>query len=113
MADSSPASIGQPDLILKLNFSVLQRGTAEQWIKEGKNAAKWTRLPAGTEVSDALGTAPVNCKAFRFTNPPPLPLNVPLKVAPVSVLVTIVDGNCAIGMAPVNWDAGSTPSLKK
>jgi hypothetical protein len=21
-----------------------QRGTAEQWIKEGKNAAKWTRL---------------------------------------------------------------------
>jgi hypothetical protein len=22
-----------------------QRGTAEQWIKEGKNAVKWTRLP--------------------------------------------------------------------
>jgi hypothetical protein len=21
-----------------------QRGTAEQWIKEGKNAVKWTRL---------------------------------------------------------------------
>jgi hypothetical protein len=24
-----------------------QRGTAEQWIKEGKNAVKWTRLFVG------------------------------------------------------------------
>ena len=33
-----------------------QRGTAEQHIREGKNAVKWTRLPAGR--SEQCGAAP-------------------------------------------------------
>ena len=36
-----------------------QRGTAEQWIKEGKNAIKWTRL---------------SCRKFRH-NAVPEPVN--------------------------------------
>ena len=32
-----------------------QRGTAEQWIKEGKNAVKWTRLSCRTMLPTALG----------------------------------------------------------
>ncbi len=31
-----------------------QRGTAEQWIKEGKNAVKWTRLSCRTMVANAV-----------------------------------------------------------
>src|SRR6202011_3373800 len=31
-----------------------QRGTAEQWIKEGKNAIKWTRLSCRTFVANAV-----------------------------------------------------------
>lgn len=33
------------------------RGTAEQWIKEGKNAVKWTRLSC-TDVQGERGAAP-------------------------------------------------------
>jgi hypothetical protein len=31
-----------------------QRGTAEQWIKEGKNAMKWTRLSCCSFVGNAV-----------------------------------------------------------
>lgn len=31
-----------------------QRGTAEQWIKEGKNAVKWTRLSWRTMKANAV-----------------------------------------------------------
>jgi hypothetical protein len=31
-----------------------QRGTAEQWIKEGKNAVKWTRLSCRSMVANAV-----------------------------------------------------------
>jgi hypothetical protein len=31
-----------------------QRGTAEQWIKEGKNAIKWTRLSCRTFAANAV-----------------------------------------------------------
>jgi hypothetical protein len=31
-----------------------QRGTAEQWIKEGKGAIKWTRLPCRTFAANAV-----------------------------------------------------------
>ena len=31
-----------------------QRGTAEQWIKEGKNAIKWTRLSCGSFAANAV-----------------------------------------------------------
>jgi hypothetical protein len=31
-----------------------QRGTAEQWIKEGKGAIKWTRLSCRTFVANAV-----------------------------------------------------------
>lgn len=31
-----------------------QRGTAEQWIKEGKNAVKWTRLSCRTMQANAV-----------------------------------------------------------
>jgi Transposase DDE domain group 1 len=31
-----------------------QRGTAEQWIKEGKGAIKWTRLSCRTFAADAV-----------------------------------------------------------
>jgi hypothetical protein len=31
-----------------------QRGTAEQYIKEGKNAIKWTRLPCRTFAANAV-----------------------------------------------------------
>jgi hypothetical protein len=31
-----------------------QRGTAEQWIKEGKNAIKWTRLSCRKFVHNAV-----------------------------------------------------------
>src|SRR6516225_4239072 len=31
-----------------------QRGTAEQWIKEGKNAIKWTRLSCRTFTANAV-----------------------------------------------------------
>ena len=32
------------------------RGTAEQWIKEGKNAVKWTRLSIGSIEIKALSS---------------------------------------------------------
>jgi hypothetical protein len=31
-----------------------QRGTAEQWIKQGKNAIKWTRLSCRTFAANAV-----------------------------------------------------------
>ncbi len=31
-----------------------QRGTAEQWIREGRNAAKWTRLAYRSMKADAV-----------------------------------------------------------
>jgi hypothetical protein len=31
-----------------------QRGTAEQWIKEGKNALKWTRLSCCSFSANAV-----------------------------------------------------------
>ena len=31
-----------------------QRGTAEQWIKEGKNAVKWTRLSCRSMAANAV-----------------------------------------------------------
>ena len=31
-----------------------QRGTAEQWVKEGKNAAKWTRLSCRSMQANAV-----------------------------------------------------------
>ena len=47
---------------------------------------------------------------FNALNPLPLPLNVPLRLTPVSVLVKIADDNCVIGMVPETCDAGSLPS---
>ena len=47
---------------------------------------------------------------FNAVNPLPLPLNVPLRVTPVSVLVRIADDNWVIGMVPETCDAGSLPS---
>jgi len=38
-----------------------QRGTAEQWIKEGKNAVKWTRLSAMTLQTTKCGC---NCSCW-------------------------------------------------
>src|SRR5450759_4791245 len=37
-----------------INGSVNQRGTAEQWIKEGKNAIKWTRLSCCSFAANAV-----------------------------------------------------------
>ena len=34
-----------------------QRGTAEQWIKEGKGAIKWTRLSCRTFAANAVGSS--------------------------------------------------------
>jgi hypothetical protein len=31
-----------------------QRGTAEQWIREGKGAIKWTRLPCRSFAANAV-----------------------------------------------------------
>jgi len=39
-----------------------QRGTAEQWIKEGKNAVKWTRCPP----RDSANTARLQLHALAY-----------------------------------------------
>jgi hypothetical protein len=41
-----------------------QRGTAEQWIKEGKNAVKWTRCPVTTLWTTRCGC---NCSCWLTT----------------------------------------------
>ena len=42
------------------------RGTAEQWIKEGKNAVSWTRLSC-----HASGTTPCGCSCTRWPTTSP------------------------------------------
>jgi Transposase DDE domain group 1 len=53
----SPCWLGRHQL-LRPTESVIgfynQRGTAEQWIKEGKNAMKWTRLSCCTFAANAV-----------------------------------------------------------
>jgi hypothetical protein len=44
-----------------------QRGTAEQYIKEGKNAIKWTRLSCRTLVANALRLQ-LHALAYNFGN---------------------------------------------
>ena len=52
-----------------------QRGTTEQWIREGTNAAKWTRLPCRSTKASAVRrqfhVLAYNLVDFRRT--PPLP----------------------------------------
>lgn len=38
----------------RVTSSYNQRGTAEQWIKEGKNAVKWTRLSCRSMAANAV-----------------------------------------------------------
>jgi hypothetical protein len=40
-ATSTPPKAGPPERVVAFYN---QRGTAEQWIREGKNAVRWTRL---------------------------------------------------------------------
>jgi Transposase DDE domain group 1 len=45
-----------------------QRGTAEQWIKEGKNAVAWTRLSCWRFAANAVRLqlhAPISCAPWR------------------------------------------------
>jgi len=44
-----------------------QRGTAEQWIKEGKNAVKWTRLSCGTMKANAVRLQ-LHALAYNLSN---------------------------------------------
>ena len=74
-----------------------QRGTAEQWIKEGKNAIKWTRLSCRTMAANAVRLQ-LHALAYNLSNflrtlalPPeaidnPIPLTgvVRLKIGPTA-----------------------------
>ena len=44
-----------------------QRGTAEQWIKEGKNAVKWTRLSCCSFTANAVRLQ-LHALAYNLTN---------------------------------------------
>ena len=44
-----------------------QRGTAEQWIKEGKNAVKWTRLSCRTMKANAVRLQ-LHALAYNLSN---------------------------------------------
>ena len=44
-----------------------QRGTAEQWIKEGKNAVKWTRLSCRTMAANAVRLQ-LHAPAYNMAN---------------------------------------------
>ena len=44
-----------------------QRGTAEQWIKEGKGAIKWTRLSCRTFAANAVPLR-LHVLAYNFGN---------------------------------------------
>ena len=44
-----------------------QRGTAEQWIKEGKNAVKWTRLSCRTMQANAVRLQ-LHALAYNLSN---------------------------------------------
>lgn len=44
-----------------------QRGTAEQWIKEGKSAVKWTRLSCRSMTADAVRLQP-HALAYNLAN---------------------------------------------
>ncbi len=44
-----------------------QRGTAEQWIKEGKNAIKWTRLSCCSFAANAVRLQ-LHAPAYNLTN---------------------------------------------
>lgn len=44
-----------------------QRGTAEQWIKEGKNAVKWTRLSCGAMKANAVRLQ-LHALAYNLSN---------------------------------------------
>jgi hypothetical protein len=44
-----------------------QRGTAEQWIKEGKNAIKWTRLSCCSFAANAVRLQ-LHALAYNLTN---------------------------------------------
>jgi hypothetical protein len=44
-----------------------QRGTAEQWIKKGKNAVKWTRLSCGTMKANAVRLQ-LHALAYNLSN---------------------------------------------
>ena len=52
----------------------------------------------------------LNFAGFNPVKLLPFPLKVPLKLTPVSVLVTTSDGNCATGSVPFSCDVGSVPS---
>src|ERR1035437_3345410 len=44
-----------------------KRGTCEQWIKEGKNAIKWTRLSCGSFAANAVRLQ-IHALAYNLTN---------------------------------------------
>jgi len=44
-----------------------QRGTAEQWIEEGKNAVKWTRLSCGAMKANAVRLQ-LHAPAYNLSN---------------------------------------------
>jgi hypothetical protein len=53
-----------------------QRGTAEQWIKEGKNAVKWTRLSCHDFVDNQVRLhlfQAILCAIDRLRLPIPAP----------------------------------------
>jgi hypothetical protein len=41
-----------------------QRGTAEQWIREGKNAIRWTRLSCRSMTANAV-RPPASCSGLQ------------------------------------------------
>jgi hypothetical protein len=46
-----------------------QRGTAEQWIKEGKNAIKWTRLSCCSFAANPSGSSFMRCSHIDVPTP--------------------------------------------
>jgi hypothetical protein len=44
-----------------------QRGTAEQWIKEGKGAIKWTRLSCRSFAANAVGFSSMRSRTTLAT----------------------------------------------
>ena len=49
---SSPTNLSRPPERIVSFYN--HRGTAEQWIKEGKNAVKWTRLSCRSMMANAV-----------------------------------------------------------
>ena len=43
-----------------------QHGTAEQWIKEGKNAVRWTRLSCRSMKANAVRLQPLATRCSRW-----------------------------------------------